>query len=115
MSCLCTPRLLDFFKAGCDEHRQKILSLIGKNESMNANQILLHLKISQPTLSHHLKILREAELINAKKKGKQVIYTLNQKFITRCCQDFMKDVCTESKKDTDKHGSGKSVQIASAT
>jgi ArsR family transcriptional regulator, arsenate/arsenite/antimonite-responsive transcriptional repressor len=92
MSCLCSPRLVSFFKAGGDKHRQFILTLIEKNKSLSANQILAHLDISQPTLSHHLKILREAQFINTKKKGKETHYTLNQDFITGCCEDLIKDI-----------------------
>jgi ArsR family transcriptional regulator len=42
--------------------------------------------VAQPTVSHHLKILRNAGLVSTKRRGKQVLYTLNQeRLATACC------------------------------
>jgi ArsR family transcriptional regulator, arsenate/arsenite/antimonite-responsive transcriptional repressor len=89
---LCTDQMLHFFKAGGDEHRQLILSLICKHKSLNVNQILEHVKISQPTLSHHLKILREAKFVVTEKRGKEVFYSLNLQNISECCNSLMSEV-----------------------
>lgn len=89
---LCTKKMMSFFKAGNDEHRQRILSLVTKYKCINANQILSHLKISQPTLSHHLKILREANFITSEKRGKEIFFSLNKKNISECCGDFLREV-----------------------
>lgn len=84
--------MLHFFKAGGDEHRQRILSLICKHKSLNVNQILQHLEISQPTLSHHLKILRDAQFVITEKRGKEVFYSLNLPNISDCCNSLMTEV-----------------------
>jgi ArsR family transcriptional regulator len=89
---LCTEKMINFFKAGGDEHRQRILSLICKYRSLNANQILEHLEIAQPTLSHHLKVLREAEFVVTEKRGKEVFYSLNRQNISDCCNSLMNEV-----------------------
>lgn len=89
---LCTEKMLNFFKAGNDEHRQKILELIGKYKTLNANQILEHLEISQPTLSHHLKVLREAHFVVSEKRGKEVFYSLNTQNIAECCSGLLNQV-----------------------
>lgn len=88
ISC-CTPKSLKFFKAASDLHRQRILSLLKKHKSLNASEVRTHIKLSQPTISHHLTLLTEAELICATKKGKETYYELNNKSITSCCLGFM--------------------------
>jgi DNA-binding transcriptional ArsR family regulator len=89
---LCTKKMMSFFKAGNDEHRQRILAVISQYKSLNSNQILQHLKIAQPTLSHHLKILKEAEFITSEKRGKEIFFSLNKANIAECCGDFLKAV-----------------------
>jgi DNA-binding transcriptional ArsR family regulator len=86
-----------FFKAACDKHRQQILALISQHRTINANQIIKKMDISQPTTSHHLKILSEAGLILAEKKGKEVFYSINKKNISSCCLGFMNKLTTKNK------------------
>ncbi len=47
------------------------------------------LSVSQPTVSHHLAVLREAGLVESREEGKQTYYRLNQRFITNCCGQLM--------------------------
>ncbi|MEN8253033.1 MAG: metalloregulator ArsR/SmtB family transcription factor [Patescibacteria group bacterium] len=86
----CSSKWCSFFKAIHDQHRQAILELIRKYKKLNASQIISHLDLSQPTISHHLKILRQAEIIKTEKKGKEVFYSLDEKQIEDCCAGFMK-------------------------
>lgn len=86
----CPPKWLKFFKAACDDHRQRILVLINQHKTVNASQIVNKVRLSQPTVSHHLKILKEADLIKANKKGKEVFYSINKKNIASCCMGFVK-------------------------
>ena len=65
------------FKAISDERRRKILSILGKDEA-NAGEIARKFKISQPTVSNHLKILKEAGLIKERKVKQNRIYSLNK-------------------------------------
>ncbi|GJM16757.1 MAG: hypothetical protein DHS20C13_20840 [Thermodesulfobacteriota bacterium] len=65
------------FKALSDERRRKILSILGKKDA-NAGEIASKFKISQPTVSNHLKILKEAGLIKEKKVKQNRIYSLNK-------------------------------------
>lgn len=66
----------DTFKALSDKTRREILSLL-KNGSMSVSEIGSHFEISGATLSHHLNILRQADLITDCKKGKFIYYELN--------------------------------------
>ena len=65
------------FKAISDERRRKILTILGK-EDTNAGEIARKFKISQPTVSNHLKILKEAGLIKEHKFKQYRIYSLNR-------------------------------------
>jgi len=89
MTCSCPKKWLTFFRAIHDQHRQAILGVIKEHEEINANGILKTISLSQPTLSHHLKILCDASIIHAKKVGKEVLYTINENSITECCSGFM--------------------------
>ena len=64
------------FKALSDENRIKILIMLNKRE-MNAGQLLSELKVTQPTLSHHMKILCDCGLLNARKDGKWTYYSIS--------------------------------------
>jgi ArsR family transcriptional regulator, arsenate/arsenite/antimonite-responsive transcriptional repressor len=47
--------------------------------------VAVEVKVSQPTVSHHLAVLREAGLVKSRKDGKQVFYTLDQRRVVSCC------------------------------
>ena len=65
--------LAEVFKALGDEHRIQILCLLHDGEKC-ACQLLEALNISQPTLSHHMKVLCEAGLVTGRKEGKWTHY-----------------------------------------
>ncbi len=73
-----------FAKALADETRQKIMKICCCNW-LSVNEIVEQLNVTQPTVSHHLAILREAGLVNIREEGKQTFYQLNQNRITNCC------------------------------
>jgi len=64
------------FKALNDETRRQIVELL-KDKDMNAGEIAKHFNISKPSISHHLDILKRADLITSEKKGQFVEYSLN--------------------------------------
>lgn len=65
------------FKAMGDENRIKILTLLHTGERC-ACRLQESLGISQPTLSHHMRILLDANLVNARKDGKWIYYSLSE-------------------------------------
>lgn len=77
-----------FAKAIADETRQKIMS-----ECcccwLSVNEIVAKVGFSQPTISHHLAILRDANLVKVREEGKQTFYSLNQENIAVCCGQLM--------------------------
>ncbi len=77
---------VEFAKALADDTRQKIMALCCCQE-LSVNDIVEATGVSQPTVSHHLKILKSAGLVYATRRGQQVIYSLNQKQVAlACCQ-----------------------------
>ena len=65
------------FKALSDENRLQILSQLNAEEKC-ACVLLEKLAISQPTLSHHMRILAEARLVEGRKEGKWMYYSLRR-------------------------------------
>ena len=64
------------FKALNDPIRREILELL-KEKDMSAGDIADHFKIGKPTISHHLDLLRQAELVTSEKQGQFIIYSIN--------------------------------------
>ncbi len=85
-----------FAKAIADSTRQKIMS-----ECcccwLSVNEIVEKLDVTQPTVSHHLAILKEAGLVNVREEGKQTFYSLNQERLAVCCGQLMIQFAPESK------------------
>lgn len=77
-----------FAKALADETRQKIMNLVCC-EWLSVNEVVEKLDVSQPTVSHHLAILREAGLVKVREEGKQTFYTLNQERMATCCGNLV--------------------------
>lgn len=64
-------------KALGDNNRLQIIEMLKENE-ICACKILEEFKITQPTLSHHMKVLSECNLVNVRKDGKWCYYSLNE-------------------------------------
>ncbi|MFR7761256.1 autorepressor SdpR family transcription factor [uncultured Peptoniphilus sp.] len=67
----------DTFKALSDPVRLEILNMLKKNGRMNAGEIADNFDLSKATISHHLKILREQDLIYETKEKNFIYYELN--------------------------------------
>lgn len=64
------------FKAFCDENRIRILKLLRGGEKC-ACKLLEEMSISQPTLSHHMKILCDSGIVVGRKEGKWMHYSIS--------------------------------------
>ena len=80
------------FKALNDATRREILELLKKKE-LSAGEIADHFNISKPSISHHLDILKQADLITSEKKGQFVIYSIN----TTIMEDVLQWILTFKK------------------
>ncbi len=61
-----------------DPTRMQILEQLGGSNRLRAKDILENLQISQPTLSHHMHILVEEEIVSAEKSGRECYYSINE-------------------------------------
>lgn len=75
---------VEFCKALADDTRQKILEMLLERE-MTVGDIVDLFSTSQPTISHHLNVLRRFGLVISRKEGKQVYYATNRNNVTACC------------------------------
>lgn len=78
----------DFLRAMADENRQHILSLLQSGE-MSVSELQTHFDLSQPTISHHLAVLRRARLVLARREGKYVYYRANPDCVAKQCQEIL--------------------------
>ena len=76
------------FKALSDETRREILKMLTTRD-MNAGEIASNFNMSKPSISKHLDILREAELITSEKKGQFIIYSVNTSVIQGALSGFL--------------------------
>lgn len=73
--------LVKIFKALADKTRQDIMELLS-DEEMNVTDICSEFDISQPTVSHHLQILKNSDLVAARKEGKNIYYYVRQEIVS---------------------------------
>lgn len=81
-------RHINFYKAISDRTRRDILRLLKQSE-MNVTEIGEHFDLSQPTLSHHLAVLKNAGIVETRKVGREVFYSLNQCCVAECCCELL--------------------------
>lgn len=73
------------FKALADPTRREILRLLSRGGEMTAGQLAEPFRISAPSMSHHFGVLKQADLIRARREGQQIFYALN----TTVLQDLL--------------------------
>jgi ArsR family transcriptional regulator len=82
----------DIFKALNDATRREILELL-KQKDLSAGEIADAFNISKPSISHHLDILKRADLITSEKNGQFIIYSIN----TTIMEDVLQWILTFKK------------------
>ncbi len=80
------------FSALGDEHRQRILLLFEDGEHLNVGQIAEVSTLARSTVSHHLKTLRDAEVLLSEKLGKEVYFWVNKDFLEECLGNVLRYV-----------------------
>lgn len=68
---------MDIYNALAEPNRRRILELIADKGGLSATDISDNFKISPPAISQHLKVLREARLVDMEKRAQSRIYTIN--------------------------------------
>ena len=75
---------VEFCKALADDTRQRILTMLLEGERC-VSDIVAEFDMSQPSISHHLGILKQFNLVTSRKEGKLVFYAINQDNVVECC------------------------------
>jgi len=76
------------FKALADGNRRKILILL-KEKDLTAGEIADEFNISKPSISHHLKILKNADLVDDRREGQQIYYSLKMTVFQEIMNGFL--------------------------
>jgi ArsR family transcriptional regulator len=82
----------DIFKALNDATRREILELL-KTKNLSAGEIADQFNMSKPSISHHLDILKRADLITSEKSGQFIFYSIN----TTIMEDVLQWILTFKK------------------
>ncbi len=85
------------FKAFCDENRIRILQILKDGEKC-ACRLLEALNITQPTLSHHMKTLLDSGIVNGRKEGKWMHYSISAEG-AKVAMDCLKDITAVNKNE----------------
>ena len=80
---------MPLLRALSDETRQEIISLFFKNRELCVGDIAQHFRLSRPTISHHLNLMKRARLLNARKEGKEVYYSFNRAYVIKLMESIL--------------------------
>ncbi len=80
-------RMTKVFKALADQTRQEILQLL-EHQQYAVGEIVAKFDLSQPTISRHLSVLKEADLVIDQRRGQNVIYRLNDPALAASMRQF---------------------------
>lgn len=71
-----------------NEVRLEILNILGKGE-LNVTEITEKLSLSRPAVSHHLQILRRATIVEPRREGKEIYYSVNMKSLQKISEGIL--------------------------
>jgi len=80
--------LMHLFKALSDKNRLRILELL-KDDELCVTDICRSFRMRQPSISHHLAILRRAGVVIDRKEGKEVYYSINRTYLHTSMNDYI--------------------------
>lgn len=86
----------DVWKALADPSRRKILELL-KQRDMNAGEIAAEFNMTKPSISNHLNILKQADLVDSEKQGQNVMYSIK----TSVIEDMLSMLSSLTKRNED--------------
>lgn len=77
------------FAALSEPNRQKIIDILKKRE-MPVTELAGHFSITMATLSHHLEVLKQADLVSSRRDGQQIFYSLNLSVLEELTEQIIK-------------------------
>jgi ArsR family transcriptional regulator, arsenate/arsenite/antimonite-responsive transcriptional repressor len=84
----CAP----LFQALGEPARQQIILMLAETEELNVSEIAARMALSRPAISHHLKVLRGADLVTARRDGTENFYKLTMDDALRLLARFVAEV-----------------------
>lgn len=84
------------FKALSDGTRRRILELL-KETDLNAGAIAEHFHMTKPSISHHLNILKDAEFVQERREGQNIVYSLVPHNIHECWIGYLAKLLIKGK------------------
>lgn len=74
---------ITLLKCICEETRFSILEILQKNNELSVNELVNKLKKDQPLISHHLRALKECNIVKIRENGKMSMYSIANKDIAK--------------------------------
>jgi len=75
-------------QALADPTRRAILKMLGDGD-LTAGEIAAHFAISAPSVSHHLNVLKQAELVRSQRNGQTIVYSINSTVVQEFLQELL--------------------------
>ena len=91
------PLLADFLKIISEENRLKIICYLQKNDERCVCEIQEFLALPQNLISHHLKVLRDFNLLSYRKEGLKVYYCVNHEELNKY-KEILNNIISEGEK-----------------
>jgi DNA-binding transcriptional ArsR family regulator len=96
----------EVFTALGDVHRQRIVLMFDPHERLNVGDIVAVSTLTRSSVSHHLKILRQAKILHHEKIGKEVWFWINYEFMDETLSavlDYVRESATKKVKEKASH------------
>jgi DNA-binding transcriptional ArsR family regulator len=105
--------VITFAKAIADETRQEMMKILCC-EWLSVNDVVDALggRVNQPTVSHHLKLLADANLVHVRQEGRQRFYSLNQEYFTVCCGTLIRNFAPSYASPVDNHAQPVPIELS---
>ncbi|MCW5942423.1 MAG: winged helix-turn-helix transcriptional regulator [Fimbriimonadaceae bacterium] len=88
----------EMFRALSDPTRREILRMLSTGD-MTAGDLAAKFQITAPSMSHHFRILKDADLIEGTRKGQQIVYKLNTTVFQDIVRSLLDIFGTEPRKE----------------
>ncbi len=93
---------VNFLRALASEERLSILETIENEGEVSVNEIQKRFFMEQSTASHHLNILKKATILECRKKGRNMLYHINENSLDKTYQEFMKKLHEKQQEKIEK-------------
>ena len=94
------PQFSDFFKRLADSTRMRILELLQQEGELHVRALSSTLELSQPLVSHHLGLLREAGIVKMRRSGKNNFYSVVNGRIEEMFEGFLESLAAAAQPET---------------